>query len=234
MFLKVSRARLGAPNYREYNSVCMADPISITVSVIALSISSLTAWLTLFRRGTVKMTQPTVIFFGPDAPRTHDDSPPPKVYLRTLLFSTSKRGRIIESMHVALSRNETHQNFNIWVYGNERLVRGSGLFVGETGVEANHHFLTPKDGTSFSFVEGHYRMDVFARLLGDQKQTQLFSQELEISRELAASLKQPNAGVYFDWGPDSSRYLSHVDERPPSPKPDRFLEALLHTEQLSE
>ncbi len=77
-------------------------------------------------------------------------------------------------------------------------------------------------------------MDIFERLLGDRKQTQLFSQELEISRELAASLKQPNAGVYFDWGPDSSRYLSHVDERPPSPTPDQFLRALLGIEQISE
>jgi hypothetical protein len=34
----------------------MADPISITVSVLALAVSSVTAWLTLFRRGTVKMT----------------------------------------------------------------------------------------------------------------------------------------------------------------------------------
>jgi hypothetical protein len=74
-------------------------------------------------------------------------------------------------------------------------------------------------------------MDVFARLLGDRKQTQLFSQELEISRELAASLKQPNAGVYFDWGPDSSRYLSHIDERPPAPNPDKSLEALLRAER---
>jgi hypothetical protein len=47
----------------------MADPISITVSVLALAVSSVTAWLTLFRRGTVKMTQPTSIFFGPDSPR---------------------------------------------------------------------------------------------------------------------------------------------------------------------
>ena len=59
-----------------------------------------------------------------------------KNYLRSLLFSTSRRGRIIESMHVALSRNETHQNFNIWVHGDEKLVRGSGLFVGESGVAA--------------------------------------------------------------------------------------------------
>lgn len=115
----------------------MGASLSITISALALGISSLTAWLTLFRRGTVKMTQPTVIYFGPDAPRSN--SAPPKVFLRTLLFATSKRGRIIESMHVALSRNETHQNFSVWVYGDERLVRGSGLFVGEAGVAANHH-----------------------------------------------------------------------------------------------
>jgi hypothetical protein len=147
----------------------MVDPLSITISALALAVSTVTAWLTLFRRGTVKMTQPTVIFFGPDTPRSHQDTPLPKVYLRTLLFSTSKRGRVIESMHVALSRNETHQNFNIWVYGERgRLVRGSGLFVGETGVAADHHFLTPRDGSSFRFTEGHYRLEVFAHLLGDK------------------------------------------------------------------
>jgi hypothetical protein len=158
----------------------MADPISVAISILALGVSSVTAWLTLFLRGTVKMTPPMVIFFGPDIPRSRSESPSPKIYLRTLLFSTSKRGRIIQSMHVALSRNETHQNFNIRVYGDERLVRGSGLFVGETGVEANHHFLTPRDASSFNFTEGRYRLDVFARVLGDEKQTNLFSQTLEI------------------------------------------------------
>src|ERR1700722_17943591 len=142
--------------------------IAIVISVLSLLVSITTAWLTLFRRGTVKMTQPTVIFLGPDSPRSNLDSPLPKVFLRTLLFSTSKRGRIVESMHVALLRNETHQNFNIWVYGNEKLVRGSGLFVGETGVAANHHFLTPRDGSGFRFTEGRYRLEVFAHLLGDK------------------------------------------------------------------
>src|SRR5947199_1770126 len=103
----------------------MVEPISITVAVLSLAISAGTAWLTLFRRGTVRMTQPTVIFFGPDMPRNRDEIPLPKVYLRTLLFSTSKRGRIIESMHVALARNETLQTFNVWVHGDEKLVRGS-------------------------------------------------------------------------------------------------------------
>jgi hypothetical protein len=61
------------------------------------------------------------------------------------------------------------KKFNIWVYGEERLARGSGLFVGETGEVANHHFLTPQDANSFRFTEGHYQLEVFAHLLGDQK-----------------------------------------------------------------
>jgi len=212
----------GRPNYVDL----MTDPIAVIVSTIALIISATTAWLTLFRRGTVKMTQPTVIYFGPDSPRSRDDSPPPKIYLRSLLFSTSKRGRVIESMHVALSRNETHQNFNIWVYGEEKLVRGSGLFVGETGVSANHHFLTPKDGSAFRFTEGTYRVEVFAHLLGDRDKKLLFSQTLEIKREVAVALEEPGTGVYFDWGPDSSRYLTHVEKRSPSPSPKDFVDFL--------
>ena len=204
----------------------MADYIAITISALALGVSSVTAWLTLFRRGTVKMTQPTVIFFGPDTPRASDEPPLPKVFLRALLFSTSKRGRVIECMYVALSRNETRQNFNVWVYGDEKLVRGSGLFIGETGIVVNHHFLAPRDENTFRFAQGRYTLDVFARLLGDREHIRLFSQTLDISRETAAALAKPHAGLYFDWGPDSSRYLLHVETRPPSPNPEKFLEAL--------
>jgi len=204
----------------------MVDMLPVVISVMALAVSSVTAWLTLFRRGTVRMTQPTVIFFGPDSPRSRSEAPLPKIFLRTLLFSTSKRGRIIESMHVTLSRSETRQTFNIWVYGDDKLVRGSRLFVGETGVAANHHFLAPGDASSFRFTEGLYRLEVFAHLLGDGAQKRLFGQTLEISREGGASLAAPDAGLYFDWGPDSSRYLPHVENRPPSPAPDDFFKAL--------
>ena len=195
----------------------MTDPVSLAVSVLALSISAVTAWLTLFRRGTIEMTQPTVIFFGPDTPHPGAHIGRPKIYLRALLFATSKRGRIIESMHVSLKRSETQQNFNIWVHGEtNKLVRGSGLFVGETGVSANHHFLTPEDGSQLSWLAGQYHLCVYAKLLGDKSQKLLFSQHLEVSPEIAMRLQQPAAGVYFDWGPDSSRYLTHVELRPPN------------------
>jgi len=34
-------------------------------------------------------------------------------------------------MHITLRRNETIRNFNIWVHGDDKLIDGSGLFVGE-------------------------------------------------------------------------------------------------------
>ncbi len=204
----------------------MADPVTATIAVLALAVSATTAWLTLFRRGTIRMTQPTVIFFGPDSPRSAKERPLPKIYLRTLLFTNSKRGRVIESMHVSLKRNETRQNFNVWVHGDDKLVRGSGLFVGETGIAANHHFLAPDDGNSFNFCAGSYTLDVYAKLLGDKKQTLLFSQRLEVSQDLAHAIQEAGTGLYFDWGPDSSRYIPHVEKRLPAPDPEAFLEKL--------
>jgi len=56
------------------------------------------------------MTQPTTVFFGPDAGGKLGN---PKIYLRTLLFSTGKRGVVVEGMYLKATRNETKQNFNI-------------------------------------------------------------------------------------------------------------------------
>lgn len=189
----------------------MTDPFSLGISVLALALSSATAWLTLFRKGHLRMTQPTVIFFGPDS--AEGDSPLPKIYLRTLLFSTSKCGHIIQSMHVTVSHNEVHQNFNIWVLGEDKLARGSGLFVSETGVLANHHFIAPPQAGGFTFTEGKYKLEVFVATLGDRAPQMIFSQELEVSHENAALLAEPDAGLYFDWGPDSGHYLQHVAKK---------------------
>lgn len=197
----------------------MADPIAVTISVLALAVSTGTAWLTLIRRGTVEMTRPTQIFFGADSSRWGDLRVSPKVYLRALLFATSKRGRVVENMHISVSRGDTRQVFNIWVYGErEKLVRGSGLFVGETGVEANHHFLMPPNAGAFGFDAGRYKLDVFAHVLGDKQQKLLFSEVLEVTEEMAREMREQGAGLYFDWEPDSARYISHVEQHPERPK----------------
>lgn len=152
---------------------------------------------------------------------------PPFYCCFSTLQTVSKRGRIIESMHVSLFRTETQQNFNIWVYGNEKLARGSGLFVGENGIAANHHFLTPEDAKAFRFSEGEYTLKVFTHLLGNSNDDLIFTVKLHVASDIAARLQVPNTGLYFDWAPSSKSYLSHVEERIMSPSPEELLKWMM-------
>jgi len=210
------------------SSAEMPPVISIVVSITALAVSMATAWLTLFRRGTVRMTQPTTIYFGADS----SASSSPKVYLRTLLYSTAKRGQIIESMFVKLRRGESIQTFNIWVYGEGSLARGSGLYVGENGVTCNHHFLLPSDGTQFDFLPGEYKVEVYASLVGVRQPLLLYVTGLSLSEQMAKQLHDRECGVYFDWGPDSGHYHAHVREHPDPKSLPEFLEAVLRNPAL--
>ena len=191
----------------------MSPWLSFGVSCLALSVSGITAWLTFFSKGTLVMTQPTVVFFGPDGSRFNSDKN--KIYLRTLLYSTAKRGHVLESLHVSLQRNESRQNFNIWVYGEKaNLRRGSGLFVAQDGVTFDHHFLLPEDGANFRFLSGTYRLVVFTKLVGEGTPKEIMTIALTISESQASQLTEPNTGIYFDWGPDQQAYHSHIDKKP--------------------
>jgi hypothetical protein len=90
----------------------VADPFSITVSVLALFISAVTAWLTLFRRGTVKMTQPTVIFFGPDHPRSGEILP--KIFLRAC---SSQRQSVVALSKACMLHSHEARRIRISIFG---------------------------------------------------------------------------------------------------------------------
>ncbi len=202
----------------------MTEIVSISISIVALAVSVMTAWFTLLRRGTVRMTKPTIVFFGPDGVSHNGVPAKSKVFLRSLVYSTGKRGHIIESMFVTLRRGETRQTFNIWVYGDDNLARGSGVYVGETGVVCNHHFLLPEDGTRFEFLAGDYQLDVYAALVGRSVSLHLCSVHLTIDMQAGTQLKDAECGIYFDWGQDAQRYQSHVEKNAASNRnPMRFL-----------
>ncbi|ETD37909.1 hypothetical protein U724_20705 [Pseudomonas chlororaphis subsp. aurantiaca PB-St2] len=187
------------------------------MSCLALIVSGTTVWLTFFRKGQLLMTQPTTVFFGPDGSKF--DGNKNKIYLRTLLYSSAKKGHVLESLHVALQRNESKQNFNIWVYGDKGdLQRGSGLFIPQEGITFDHHFLLPADGTNFAFLAGVYKLIVFAKLVGENTSHKLITISLPISESQAARLSEPRTGIYFDWGPDQQSYHPHIDARPDSEK----------------
>lgn len=200
----------------------MFEISSVIISLLALVISLLTARLTLFQRGTVRMTQPTVIFLGRDGPSAREGPRPPKVFLRTLLYASSQRGRIVESMYVRLLRAETGQTFSIWVYGEDSLARGSGLFVDRSGVVCNHHFLLHEDGTTFQFLPGDYDLEIYASLVGDDHAVKLFSTRLTISDQDAEQLRSPDVGIYFDWRPESRSYHRHVRSNSRAQMPPAF------------
>ncbi len=142
------------------------------------------------------MTQPTLVFFGPDG-----SAGGPKVFLRTLLYSTAKRGQIIENMFVKLRRRESVQTFNIWVYGDGPLARGSGLFVGDNGIACNHHFLLPKDGTNFKWLAGDYVVETYATLIGRKESLLLCKILLALTDQQAAAMETGFAGTSGDMVP---------------------------------
>jgi integrase/recombinase XerD len=121
---------------------------SILISVVSLLLSLTVAWLTLFRRGNLGMTQPMLIGFL-------YENDQPKIFFRAMLYATGKRGHIIEALYLKVRRGESTQTFNFWMYGETKDLKiGSGLRVGEDGASFNHHFLPPKDVSSFAFLAG--------------------------------------------------------------------------------
>lgn len=182
--------------------------LPIIISVVALLVSLATFWLTRMRRGTIKMTRPSVIFFGKDG----GDSESAKIFLRTLLYSTADKGQYIEGMYLKLIKGGTSTTFNIWTYGEKgQLKRGSGLFVGKQGVEADHHFLLPKKA-KLDFKAGEYTLEVYVELV-NKKPKRIFSQNLTISKEEAKGMGPVHAGLYFDWLSDDQAYHTYLEDR---------------------
>ena len=169
------------------------------------------------------MTRPTVVFFGPDG----GEDGISKVFLRTLLYSTGKRGVVLEHLFIRLQRGETRQNFSIWVYGEKDLARGSGLFVGQEGIATNHHFLTPTDIEAFDFAAGDYQLEVFGKVVGKGSMMLLSTIQLSIDAHEAELLREQGHGIYFDWGPDAGRYQKKIENRQSRAlDPLKLLEAL--------
>jgi hypothetical protein len=139
------------------------------------------------------MTTPTVIAFSFDM----EPAATPKVFLRTLLYSSSVRGKVIEDMHVELVRQDGSQSFRFWGHGESRdLVKGSGLYVGAAGVAAYHHFVL-SSGMAYAFLPGTYTVKVFALVAGRRGPTELCSVALDLPSALSEALSRHD-GVLFE------------------------------------
>lgn len=173
--------------------------LGVAISILSLGVSATTMYFTWLRRGRLAMTKPTLVFFGYDAvPKMI-----PKVFLRTLLYSTSPQGKMVEHMHAKLIRA-----------GAEKLTAGGGLFVGQTGVSANHHFVLSVHDPGYEFGAGEYTIQVYAQEAGQPTASLLSEVKLTLDAKLASALTDYQ-GVLFEKEPGTLRYLGHVRDRPP-------------------
>lgn len=182
---------------------------SLAIAILSLALSGATMWLTMVHRGAIRMTRPSVIFFGPDS--TPEQAP--KVFLRALLYSTSSRGQYIENAFIRLRYQDAVKTFSIWVLGDPDLARGSGLYVSPEGITCNHHFLLQQGG-SCEFLPGDCKIELYVIVVGSSQPRLLATWNIALTEEQAHALKSRENGVYFDWDPDVGQYLSHVDKLP--------------------
>jgi hypothetical protein len=118
----------------------MSVGFSAVVSGVSLTLSLTVAWLTLFRRGTLRMTQPVQVAF------LYENGTRPKIFLRTLLYATGKCGYVIEGLYLKVKQPDSVQTYGFWGYGErDALMVAGGLRVTEEGVAYNHHFLKITD-----------------------------------------------------------------------------------------
>ncbi len=192
--------------------------LGVVISIISLAISSTAFWFTWLRRGRLSMTKPTIVFFGYDAvPRERT----PKIFLRTLLYSTSARGQVVETMYIKLCREGSEQIFSFWGYGEtNKLTAGGGLFVGQTGIALNHHFVLSVQHAGYEFVEGEYSIQVFARVAGKSRSLLLDTISITLSKIDSGTYLAGGLGILFELGWDTGKYTGHAREYKFSPNDD--------------
>jgi hypothetical protein len=179
---------------------------SPVVSVVSLVLSVTVAWLTLFRRGTLRMTQPVQVAFMYENDK-------PKVFLRTLLYATGKRGYVIEGLYVKVKQPDSTQTFGFWMYGErDALVVAGGLRITDEGVAFNHHFLKVSERDSSWFPEGEYTISVYARLVNTRDPKLLSTISVGLTKEQATELHLLRGGL-FTWDPDAGRYEISFDRK---------------------
>jgi hypothetical protein len=189
------------------------DLLTLTIAVVALGLSAVGLWLAEFRRGRVLLSKPTIFFFGWDVNGTEDT---PKILLRSALFSTGRRGHIVENLYTIVTNANGKTTFPFWGYdaGNS-MVRGSGLFVGPEGHSAYHHFNPLPDDESFSYVPGTCSVEIWAEVVGTKKSVLLGRYGFDLpSGPVSTALMHHEGGVLWTWSPIEKRYVPEISPRP--------------------
>jgi len=173
------------------------DLLAIIISTLAFFVSSLTAWLTFFKRGKLKMTQPTPFLLNYENKNA-------KISFFTVLYCSAFRGLVVENMYIILRQNNRKQSFNRWVYKKESQALASGCFVNPEGMAQNHQFYCSDE--NFKFETGHLiRFEIYATIVAKNKPIFLKSIVIKVPSSFTDSDARRN-GIMFEWEPDKREY----------------------------
>lgn len=186
--------------------------VSIAIALAALAVSALNFWLTQLRRGQVRLSQPTIFFFGWDK---HDEEDVPKIMFRSALFSTGNRGHFVENLYIVVKNGAGDFTFPYWGYDDGKgMVKGSGLFIGTTGHIAYHHFNPVHVQDDFFYEAGKYQVEVWAQIFGFHRATMLGKYELSLDEgQFAVKLSHHESGVMWNWSPSDRIYYAELRDR---------------------
>lgn len=131
----------------------------------------------------------------------------PKVFLRTLLYTTGKRGYVIEGLYLKVLHGGSGHTFGFWGYGEHKeLMVAGGLRVTDGGVAYNHHFLQSSESDDFHSSEGEYEIKVYARVVNRRSAKLLSRVKLTLPKDAATRMYLETSGVLFTWNPDTQTY----------------------------
>ena len=182
--------------------------VSLVVAILALVVSFLTLWIAHLKRGTVKLARPSQFYFGADGRKGALDGPP-KVFLRALLYTSGRRGLVVEYLWAQVTQRERQQTFNVWVHGDNELRRGAGLHISDAGVTTGHHFLL-SENEGFAFQSADIELEIFARISSKSDPIRLWHQTVPIGSEQAEALNEGGSGLYFDLSPRRESYIARL------------------------
>ena len=176
--------------------------IAIFLSTIGVLISSITFWILYLHKGTVEITRPRLISLGYER---HNDCRTPKVFIRSLLYSTSHKGTVIENMRVKVADRNNSEDFGLWAYGVEKLLVGSGLFVSKEGKDYNHHFVPIAFSSDYEFSAGEIQLEIYATITHHKKDKLLNRITLSLTKEHEDALKKEDM-IIFNWESTLNKY----------------------------
>lgn len=177
--------------------------MSLIISALAFGLSALTAWLTLLRKGKLKVTQPTPLLLGYENNKA-------KISFYAMLYSTAFRGQIIENMHIVLKQNNKNFLFNKWVYAQDSKAYASGCYIKPEGIPQNHQFFT--SDVNYVFQPGKIEIEIYVHLPTSKKTNLLRSIKLEIPKDFKTDCENKMKGLMFEWEPDKLKYDLRIDE----------------------